>query len=290
MMNIALIGTGLMGLSMAQRLLNAGHSVTVYNRTRAKAEPLVQEGAKLAETVGEAIAPAEAVILMLTHATAIREVLLPASERPNLTGKTIIQMSTIAPQESQQLQQEIEAAGGQYLEAPVLGSIPEAKAGTLIVMVGAPRALYEQWLPVLHILGSEPLYVGEVGSAAALKLAMNQLIGSLTAAFSLSLGLVQRYGVDVETFMGVVRQSALYAPTFDKKLSRMCDRHFENPNFPTKHLLKDMNLAFAAAEASGLNPAALDGVRQILEGAIQQGYADADYSALFASVVPEGER
>lgn len=286
MTQIGLIGIGLMGLPMAQRLLEAGYPVTVYNRTRTKAEPLQQIGATVADSAAGAIAQVDAVILMLTDAAAIRQVLFSDSDRPDLNGKTIIQMSTIAPQESQQLQKDIEAAGGHYLEAPVLGSIPEAKAGTLIVMVGATPDLYEQWLPVLNVFGADPLYVGTVGSAAALKLAMNQLIGSLTAAFSFSLGLVQRYGVEVDTFMQVVRQSALYAPTFDKKLARMCDRNFENPNFPTKHLLKDMNLAIATAAENGLNPAALQGVRQILEASIQQGYADADYSALFEGVVP----
>lgn len=289
MTTIAFIGTGLMGLPMSERLLDAGYTLTAYNRTQAKAAPLQDKGAVVTNSVPEAIAPAETVILMLTNADAIRDVLFPERDRPDLNGKTIIQMSTISPQDSQALQQEVEAAGGTYLEAPVLGSTPEAKSGKLIVMVGATSAQYEQWLPVLNTFGENPLYVGEVGSAAALKLAMNQLIGSLTAAFSLSLGLIQRHNVPLDTFMGVVRQSALYAPTFDKKLDRMCDRNFENPNFPTKHLLKDMNLAIATAEASGLNSAVLDGVRQILEGAIQQGYADADYSALFASVVPEKE-
>jgi 3-hydroxyisobutyrate dehydrogenase len=274
---------------MAQRLLMAQYPLLVYNRTRAKAEPLAAAGATLVNSAAAAIAPADLVILMVTDLKAIRAVLFPAGDRPVLEGKTVIQMGTIAPEESRQLAQDIQAVGGTYLEAPVLGSIPEAKTGQLIVMVGASLKAYQQWLPVLQQFGEQPLYVGEVGSAAALKLAMNQLIGSLTAAFALSLGLVQSYGVDVDTFMGVVRQSALYAPTFDKKLARMLERNFENPNFPTKHLLKDMNLAIATAETQGLNPAALVGLRHILEATLQQGLADADYSALFEQVVPRAD-
>ena len=87
--------------------------------------------------------------------------------------------------------------------------------------------------------------------------------------------------------MTIVRQSALYAPTFDKKLQRMCDRNFDNPNFPTKHLLKDMNLFADEASAVGINTALVTAVSQIVDQAVQQGLADADYSALFAAVYPD---
>ena len=115
---------------------------------------------------------------------------------------------------------------------------------------------------------------------------MNQLIGSLTAAFAMSLGLVQREGIDIERFMAIVRESALYAPTFDKKLSRMVNRDFENPNFPTKHLLKDMTLFAAAAEEAGSDATAAAAVGQVVQRAIAMGLADKDYSALFAAVSP----
>ena len=114
---------------------------------------------------------------------------------------------------------------------------------------------------------------------------MNQLIGTLTTAFSMSLGLVQQEAIDVDKFMGIVRQSALYAPTFDKKLGRMCDRNFANPNFPTKHLLKDMTLFVQSAETFNADVAA--SVAQIAQKAIEQGLADQDYSAVFAAVNPQ---
>ena len=117
-----------------------------------------------------------------------------------------------------------------------------------------------------------------------MKLALNQLIAGLTSTFALSLSFVQQQGVDVEQFMNVVRQSALYAPTFDKKLDRMCDRNFENPNFPTKHLLKDTNLFLNQAAELGLNTKSLEGIKQIIEQAIAIGLAEKDYSAIYSAI------
>ncbi len=270
-----------MGLPMAQRLIATGHSVTAYNRTSSKLAGL--SGATIATSPSDAIVASECVVLMLTNAAAIREVLSQA----DLRDRTIIQMSTISPNESRAIRAEVVAAGGSYLEAPVLGSIPEAKSGKLIVMVGAEPEQFEQWKPLLQDLGENPVLIGSVGSAATVKLALNQLIGSLTSAFAASLGLVLRQNVDVEAFMQIVRQSALYAPTFDKKLQRMIDRDFANPNFPTKHLQKDMNLFLETARSSNLETASVEGVQQILTQAIARHLADLDYAALFSVIVPE---
>lgn len=285
-MTVGFIGTGLMGLPMAQRLLAGGIPVIAYNRTTAKLEPLQTAGGQIANAPVEVLQVADCVVLMLTDAAAIREVVLSETARPALNGKTIIQMGTIAPSESQAIAAEVTAAGGDYLEAPVLGSIPEAKSGNLIVMVGGTREQFEQWSSVLSQFSPEPQLIGPVGTAAALKLGLNQLIGSLTTGFALSLGFLLRQGVDVEVFMNILRGSALYAPTFDKKLQRMVERNYANPNFPTKHLLKDMNLFSQEAEAIGLNVSSLDGVRQILEIAKTMNLADDDYSALFSAVNP----
>ncbi|MGV0025905.1 NAD(P)-dependent oxidoreductase [Phormidesmis priestleyi] len=290
-MKIGFLGIGLMGLPMAQRLVDAGHLLTVYNRTAAKLEPLT--GGTIAHSPQEAIANSDCVILMLTDASAIQDTLF--SDASKLTEKTVIQMGTIAPLESQAIRDQVVAAGGDYLEAPVLGSIPEARSGSLIVMVGAEPQQYDRWLPVLKIFGSDPVLLGSVGSAAAVKLSLNQLIGSLTSAFAASLGLVTAQGVEVEAFMKILRQSALYAPTFDKKLQRMCDplrvtrrdRDYSNPNFPTKHLQKDINLFITAAQSAGLEVSNVEGVRQVLDRAIALGLAEADYSALFSAIVPE---
>ncbi|MFB2834862.1 NAD(P)-dependent oxidoreductase [Floridanema evergladense] len=225
-MKVGFLGTGLMGKPLVQRLLLAKIPVVVYNRTASKVEELKAAGAQVVEEPESAIASADCIILMLTNAAAIEQVLLSESAKTHLKGRTIIQMGTISPQESQQIEQQVIAAGGEYLEAPVLGSIPEAKAGKLIVMLGATPEQFAKWSNLLQNFGSEPRLIGEVGTAAAVKLALNQLIASLTTAFALSLSLVQKQGVEVEIFMELLRQSALYAPTFDKKLKRMLERDF----------------------------------------------------------------
>jgi 3-hydroxyisobutyrate dehydrogenase len=284
-MRIGIIGTGLMGFPMAMRLLETGYPVIVYNRTTSKVEPLREAGATVAGTPQGLIATSDCILLMLTNQDAIESVLFRSEFQSFLSGKTIISMGTISPTDSKTIQQDILKAGGNYLEAPVLGSIPEAKAGTLQIMVGSTETQFHQWFDLLKFLG-EPKYIGEVGSAAALKLALNQLIASLTTAFALSLNFVQQQGVDLELFMEILRKSALYAPTFDKKLQRMLEENYENPNFPTKHLLKDTNLFLQEAVKMGLNASSLEGVKAILEATQKLGKSDDDYSALFTTIKP----
>lgn len=276
-----------MGKPLAQRLLSAQMPVVVYNRTQSKLEALREAGAMVADSPESAIASSDCIILMLSDAAAIEQVLFSENAKQQLKNRTVIQMGTISPSQSQELQKQVVAAGGEYLEAPVLGSIPEAEAGKLIVMVGATEAQFHQWSNLLQNFGSDPRLIGSVGTAAAVKLALNQLISSLTTAFALSLGFVQNQGVEVEYFMEILRQSAIYAPTFDKKLQRMLDRNYANPNFPTKHLLKDTNLFLDAAKLVNLNASSLSGVREILEIAQQMGLSNEDYSSLFEAISPQ---
>lgn len=283
-MKIGLLGTGLMGRSMGLRLLAQNVSLVAYNRTATKLQLLQDKGATVTDSPEVAIKAADCCILMLTDSAAIKEVLFSDASRSYLKDRTFIQMGTIAPKESQQIHDEIVAAGGEYLEAPVLGSIPQVQTGELIVMVGSTKEQFNRWFSLLKYFSPEPIHIGLVGTAAATKLALNQLIASLTSAFGLSLSFVERYGVDVEQFMQILRQSALYAPTFDKKLSRMRDRNYTNPNFPTKHLLKDTDLFLEQAKELGLNSSSLEGVRQIVQKAIDLGFADDDYSAIYSAI------
>jgi 3-hydroxyisobutyrate dehydrogenase len=279
-MKVGLLGTGLMGQAMAGTLLASDVSIMAYNRTAEKLDPLKERGVEVAQSPTALVCASDCIILMLSDATAIQEVLLSSETGKQLSGRTIIQMGTIAPKESQELQRQIQAQGGDYLEAPVLGSVPQAQSGSLQVMVGGTQEQFDQWQPILSHLG-KPFLVGSVGKAATLKLALNQLIVSLTGAFSLSLSFVQQEGLDVETFMSVLRESALYAPTFDKKLKRMVEENYSNPNFPTKHLLKDTRLFLEEAKAEGLTVSALQGMETILEAAMELNLGDEDYSALF---------
>jgi 3-hydroxyisobutyrate dehydrogenase len=284
MNQIGVIGTGLMGAPIAQRLIPIADRLTIYNRTLAKTTALQAQGAVVAENAAQVFEPSQVVILMLTDAAAIGQLLFEPAVP--LHDRTVIQMGTIAPQESQNLHDRIVAAGGTYLEAPVLGSIPEAQSGNLIIMVGATAAQFAQWRSLLQTLGPTPILVGSVGQAAAVKLALNQLIGSLTTAFGLSLALTQAAGVPTDRFMEILRSSALYAPTFDKKLTRMLEQNYANPNFPVKHLLKDMQLFQQAATATGLPAGLLDPIAALLQQTIAANLGDADYAALFSQIAP----
>lgn len=286
---IGFLGTGLMGLPMAKRLLELGMPVVAYNRTKEKLEPLEKAGARITDSSASVIAESNCTILMLTNALAIEQLVLTSECREKLEGKTLIQMGTIGPEESRSLAKMVSNAGGEYLEAPVLGSIPEAKAGELLVMVGSTPAQFETWGELLRSFGPEPVRIGPVGSAAALKLALNQLIASLTTAFALSLGFVRSQEVEVEAFMQILRQSALYAPTFDKKLQRMVERNYANPNFPTKHLLKDTKLFLQETKGLEIDVSSLTGVAAILEKAVALNLGELDYSALFDAVKPAAE-
>lgn len=282
-MKIGVLGIGLMGQPLALRLQDVGETVVAFNRTPEKLAPLQDAGIAIAESSDRLLDTCDCAILFLSDAAAIRATVLSDAAKPHLPSCPLIQMGTIAPSQSREILAEIAACGGEYLEAPVLGSIPQVKTGTLQIMVGATPEQRDRWLGLLQHLG-KPEYVGPVGSAAALKLALNQLIAGLTATFGLSLRFAQHQGVDIEQFMAIVRESALYAPTFDKKLQRMLDDNYANPNFPTKHLLKDTNLFLEEAAAANLDARALSGIREILETALERGLANEDYSALAAAL------
>lgn len=284
-MKLSILGMGLMGRAIALRLHGLGHQVTVWNRSPTPLPTLVGEGLKRAASPAEAVSVSELSILVVSDARAIREVLF-SPPRPDLAGRIIVQMGTIAPQESRELSDLALAAGGAYLEAPVLGSLPEAEQGRLIVMAGGSEELFERCRPVLADLGADPRLIGPVGHGAALKLAMNQLIASLTAGFSLSLGLVRASAIDVAQFMDLLRGSALYAPTFDKKLPRMLEDDYGRPNFPLQHLRKDVRLFRAAAAETGQDQRLLEALEGLLASGCDAGLAGLDYSAVFRVINP----
>jgi 3-hydroxyisobutyrate dehydrogenase len=213
-------------------------------------------------------------------------VLLAPAVAKILRGKTVIQMGTIGADESVAIQNEIDRCGGVYCEAPVLGSVAEAKAGTLQIMVGGTEQQFARWNPLFRSLSREPRLIGAVGAAATLKLALNQLIAAEMSAFAVSLGLTQRVGIPAETFMTILRESALYAPAFEKKLPRLLKRDYHNPNFSTRHLLKDAELFLTEAIKQKLAVSSLEGITPILRKTIDHGLGDVDYSALYDIVNP----
>jgi 3-hydroxyisobutyrate dehydrogenase-like beta-hydroxyacid dehydrogenase len=139
---------------------------------------------------------------------------------------------------------------------------------------------------VLRAFGPDPRLVGPPGHAAALKLALNQLIATMTTAYAVGLGMVRRSGVDLAHWVDIVRSSALYAPTFDKKLPRMVGRDFTPTNFPVRLLLKDLRLVVDQVDRVGLFAPFLPGLVEIVERTIDAGFGESDYSALAVAVEP----
>jgi 3-hydroxyisobutyrate dehydrogenase len=288
-MKVAFLGTGLMGLPMVKRLLAANIKVIAYNRTPEKMTPLQAAGAEIVTQPRQAISAADCIILMLSNRAAIYQVLLTDTSSHTLSGRSIIQMGTITPIESQEIRDAVVAAGGEYIEAPVLGSIPEAEIGKLIVMVGAEPEQYQRHRKLLQNFGSEPLLIGPVGVASALTLALNQLIASLATSFALSLAFVQLQEIDVNIFMRILRDSKLYAPAFDQHLVRMLEGNYRQANLPIKQLIKETDLFISEAKSLGLNLSSIEGVRQVLQSAFKMSYPDDDFTSIFPVIREWGE-
>ncbi|EXJ17157.1 2-hydroxy-3-oxopropionate reductase [Imhoffiella purpurea] len=282
-MKTAVLGLGLLGSEIALRLKRQGREVVGWNRGSERAEAARKRGVMLAGSPEEAIAEADIACLLLSDAEAILDTLFRGADADRLAGCIVVQMGTIAPRESRDIAEHVAAQGGEYLEAPVLGSLPEAREGNLILMAGGDPDLFERCLPVLKDLSRDPRLIGDLGQGAALKLAMNQLIAGLTATFSLSLGLVRRENIDVEQFMTLLRSSALYAKTFDKKLDKYLSHDYGAANFPLKHLHKDVRLFRRVADENALDTRLTAAIESACLQAEEQGLGDLDYSALYES-------
>lgn len=277
---IGIAGAGTMGAALARRFLTRDYQVHVYNRTPEKVRPLQESGARPATGPEQLLERVPVVLNLLRDGGATRQVLLAAGL--DWQGRLLIQMATIAIEESRSLAQEITDRGGQYLEAPVLGSVPQVMSGELMIMVGGRRCLFDAQQPLLQVLTERDcVYVGPVGSAAAMKLAFNQLIASLTTAFAASHAFLKKEALPMDLFMDLLRKSALYAPTFDKKLTMMEARHFDPTNFSLENMHKDIRLIESAFQSRGISNLVLQAVRTIVERSMEKRMGDADYSALY---------
>ena len=277
MVTVALLGTGLLGSAIASRLLAVGCSLRVWNRDPERCEPLISAGAQQFDDPAQAAAGATTVITVLRDGPVTASVVASVGD---LDQCCVMPMGTMGISESVALDAQVRQQGGLYLEAPVLGSRPEALAGRLLVMAGGDQAVFDQQCSLLRFLAAEPKRMGAVGTGAASKLALNQLIASLTHGYSLALRLIQASGLEVDSFMDVLRPSALYAPTVDKKLKRMLAHDYSDPNFSTGLLRKDLSLFLREACLAGVDAGALEGLVALLKRAEGTALDAGDYSAL----------
>jgi 3-hydroxyisobutyrate dehydrogenase-like beta-hydroxyacid dehydrogenase len=281
-MKIAFLGTGFMGRPMAIRLLDAGHDLTVWNRTAEKAEPLVQKGAVRADSPAEAAAEAEVVITMLADQPALEEVLFgPGGAAESLRpGQTMVEMSTIGPEAVGRIG-ELLPDGVALVDAPVLGTVPQATDGSLKIFVGGTRDQLDRLRPVFDALGS-PRLMGPQGAGAAMKLVVNATLPTLMAALGESLSLADGLGLPEDAVLDVLADSAIGVTVRSKR--PLIESGQYRPNFKLHLALKDAGLIQEAAEGAGRAAPVARAAQGWLRAANEAGLGDLDYSAVIPHI------
>jgi 3-hydroxyisobutyrate dehydrogenase-like beta-hydroxyacid dehydrogenase len=281
-MKIGFIGLGRMGSGMAANLLEAGHEVTVYNRTRAKAEALAARGARVAANVGEACR-GEAVITMLANDGAVEDILqgkdglLASLPR----GALHISSSTISVALSERLTAAHAAAGQRFVAAPVFGRPEVAAKGELFVLAGGADDAIAAARPLLEAIGKATFTVAETPAAANLvKLSGNFLIASAIEALGEAVALVDKGGVDRERYIEILTGTLFSAPIYQTYGGLIARRQFEPAGFAAPLGQKDIRLTLAAAEALGVPMPLASLLRDRFLALIAQGGEHLDWSAI----------
>ncbi len=275
---IAFLGTGIMGAGMAANLLKSGFSVTVWNRTPAKAEALRSLGASVAGSVAAAVEASEIICMCLTGPQAVEELVLDpggllASGAP---GKLVIDHSTISPEVSRKVSAELAGAGMEFLDAPVTGGQAGARDGTLTIMVGGESHAFGRALPVLESMGRNIVHIGPTGSGELLKLVGN-LIGGVTIAATIEgLALGVAGGLDLSRMLEVLAKSSARSAFMESYSDRLIDRNYE-PGFTLANRTKDFTLALDAARSEGV-PLPVTALTRELFASLVDEYGELDQS------------
>lgn len=282
-MHVAFIGLGKMGSPMAAHIARAGNSLTVYNRTRVKAEDLAAEvGAVVADSPRAAVAGANIVITMLADESALRTVCDGADGLlVGLTpGAIVIDMGTTGPAGVGRLGVDVADRGCVLLDAPVSGSTATAEAGALTIMVGGPASEIDAVLPVLRTMGERIYVLGDTGSGAAMKLAVNLVIFGLGQALSEALVLAEASGIDREQAYEVFENSAVGAPMVKYRHEAFIRPESTPAAFALTLAAKDLKLITDLAQAVGTEVPQSVANLDVVERAIDAGFADADMAAV----------
>ncbi|WP_018657037.1 NAD(P)-dependent oxidoreductase [Actinomadura flavalba] len=282
MTKVALLGTGIMGAAMARNLAKAGLDVTVWNRTRARAEPLEADGATVADAPVDAVRGAGVVITMLNDGDAVLAVMKDAA--PGLAeGQVWAQMSTVGVAAVAPLAALAAEHGVTFVDAPVQGTKQPAEQGTLLVLAaGSPdaRPVLE---PVFGAVGQKTLWLGEDGAAGAgsrLKLAAISYALSLTAIIGEGVGLAEALGVDPARFAEVITGGPLDSGYFQAKLAAITGDDFA-PSFTVDNAMTVTRLIAEAAESAGLHVDVVDAAHARFDRAARRGHGDQDMAAAY---------
>jgi 3-hydroxyisobutyrate dehydrogenase-like beta-hydroxyacid dehydrogenase len=278
---IGFAGLGSMGAPLAGRLLQ-GNQVYGTNRTKAKAGALIEQGLIWRDTPREVAASAQVVFSMVTDDAALAAVTsgpdgILAGLRP---GSVYVDMSTVSPQASRELARQVRSAGASMIDAPVSGSVPAARDGTLAIMAGGPEAAFLAVAPLLSQLGRSVTHVGGNGQGLLLKLAINISLAAQMVAFSEGVLLAERGGIDPELAVRAMAGSAIGSPMLQARAPLVLDLP-EQAWFDVQLMHKDIRLALQAARESAVPLPAASAADSVLSRAEEMGYGHRDIAGLF---------
>jgi 3-hydroxyisobutyrate dehydrogenase-like beta-hydroxyacid dehydrogenase len=275
-MRVAFLGLGIMGRPMAAKLVQAGHEVTVWNRSGGNDV----DGARRAASPADAANGAEVVWLCVSDTGAVENVLFGPEgvEKALTSGMIIADSSTISPSATHRFASRVKARGVDYVDAPITGSKVAAEAGTLIFMAGGDEAVLERLQPLFQAMGKQVFHMGETGKGQATKLVMNLQIALIFEGFAEALTLGTKLGVDVEKLLPLVQASMVRSGVVDYKAPFILKRDF-SPNFPLRLMLKDIHLTLDAAKESRVRLPGLEAVEEVYDLAAEEGHENLDYAA-----------
>lgn len=279
-MKVGFIGLGQMGQAMAARLLDAGHELTVYNRSPAPSRALAGKGAAVAGSAGDVLG-SEVVITMLADDAAIKAVWVDSNLVRKMPASCVhLNMVTMSLQMGKELARLHQEAGNGYVSAPVFGRPHAAAAGQLEIIAAGAEAALERCRPLFAVLGKQTFQVGaEPWLANIVKIARNFLLATVVESLGESFALVRKSGLDPATFFGIITSTAFNAPVYRSYGQRMVEKDFV-PTFTLKNGLKDVELALNTGAALGVPLPVADFMRERHLAAIAAGFGEKDWAAL----------
>ncbi len=283
---VALIGVGIMGGGMAANWLRKGFEVSVYNRTRAKAEALATSGVRVADTPAAAARDADYIVAMVSDDEASRAVWLGAdgavaAARPDAV---LIETSTLSPGWIRELAAVVKQSGRGFLEAPVGGSKGAAAEGKLTMFVGGDEETLERARHVLEAVSVKVTRIGENGAGASWKLINNMMASTHLAILAEGLAFAEKAGVDLALAAELIRGGASASPVATLKLPRMLERNFDDPDFALDMMVKDITYITQLARELGVGLEVAAGTQKLLLRSQERGNGQKDFSAIAEGV------
>jgi 3-hydroxyisobutyrate dehydrogenase len=281
---IAFIGLGVMGAGMASRLAENGHDITVYNRTRSKADEVGELGAKVANTPADAAKDADVVMISLADQNVVSKVVFDEDGIFETLGEGsyVLDMSTVTPEFARELNDKAREAGYRHLDTCVLGNPMHARQGELRVMAGGDEADFKAVEPLLEAVGKEVTYLGEAGMGATMKLVLNMLMGVQMPALAEAVVFGERAGLDREKILEMISKSGYSSPVMSFRCAIMGARNFEFAAFKLGLMRKDMMLVLGESQKLGVPMPVSESAYAMLTAAQQQGLGDLDVAAILA--------